>query len=365
MFRYFLKRLALAIITFLIILFVVYVIQSSFGKHPFTEAQLAQVSERLSPNSETKIDPLEFYGFTKDPVSRFFIWFKDFFFLGNPGVIYSDTSEYSQNIPKLFFEPLKWTFAVSIPAFLLSVILGITLGVISAYKRGKWQDTSIATFVTIFVALPSFVIAPFIILITSAMGLPFEFKDPRDVNGWLTAISLISPILVFTLSSLAGYTIFVRNQVVTVLTSNQVLIAKAKGLSKWNIFRKHVLRNASVILVGSLLFSYLSLLSGSIVLERFFRIPGSSTIIVSYTERGEINVIMFSLVFFTGLSMLTSIFADMSYAWMDPRIRIANSDNSKNYFNLFKKSRLRNKNYKLLLKNANNQEMEVEENEQL
>ncbi|MGZ9414286.1 ABC transporter permease [Mycoplasma sp. 5370] len=346
MFEYFFKRLGLAIITFFIIIFIVYLLQASFGKSPFTEQSLQDAAKRLNPTGDEnlKIDPKSFYGFDKDPVTRFVLWFKDFF-TGNAGIIYSDTSDYSQNIPKLFFEPLRWTIAVSLPAFVLSVIIGISLGVIAAYNRGKWIDSAITTFVTLFVALPAFVIAPIIVLITSKAGLPFEFKDPRDVPVDITIASLITPIIVFTLSSLAGYTIFVRNQVVTVLTSNQVLIAKSKGLSKWNIFKKHVLRNASVILVGSILFSYIGLLSGSIILEKFFRIPGSSSIIVNYTEQGEINVIMFSLVFFTSLSMVTLIFVDMSYAWMDPRIKIANSNSSRNYWLLFKNYLVRRKSY--------------------
>ncbi|UWD34379.1 ABC transporter permease [Mesomycoplasma molare] len=354
MFKYFLKRLGLALITFLIIIFIVYVLQVSFGKNPFSEQGLKDAANKLSGGDPSKkIDPLVFYGFDKNAVIRFWLWLTNFV-SGDVGIIYSDTTEYSHQIPKLFFEPLKWTVAVSLPAFILSVILGVSLGVIAAYNRGKWIDSAITFFVTLFVALPAFVIAPIIVLITSQAGLPFEFKDPRDVPVDITVASLITPILVFTLSSLAGYTIFVRNQVVTVLTSNQVLIAKSKGLSKWNIFKKHVLRNASVILVGTIMFSYIGLLSGSIILEKFFRIPGSSSIIVSYTENGEINVIMFSLVFFTSLSMITLIFVDMSYAWMDPRIKIANSENSKNYFVLFKKYLQRNKTLKTINLASNN-----------
>ncbi|MBN3535099.1 ABC transporter permease [Mycoplasma procyoni] len=350
MWKYFFKRLGLAVITFFIIIFIVYMLQASFGNNPFAEDALN--AKGSGKGTAELIDRAAINGLNRPSIVRFFNWFWDFFFRFDSGVIYSDTSDYKHNIPKLFFEPLKWTILVSLPAFILSVIIGTTLGVVAAYNRGKWVDSAITTFVTIFIALPSFVIAHLIVLVTSSLGLPFEFRDPRDASGLLTALSLVTPVIVFTLSSLAGYTIFVRNQVVSVLTSNQVLIAKAKGLTKFEIFRKHVLRNSLVILVGILIFSYIGLLSGSIILEKFFRIPGSSTIIVAYTQKGEINVIMFSLVFFTALSLVTLIIVDMSYAWMDPRIKIASTSQSKNYFGLFKKHLNRNKQFKSQLQQS-------------
>ncbi|WP_051619048.1 ABC transporter permease [[Mycoplasma] collis] len=341
MIKYFIKRLFLAIITFLIIIFMVYLIQAGFGKNPFVTADISEGSRNSKEAEEAALKLASSHGFDLNPFSRFFIWFKKFFFEGDVGIIYGKENEFSKNIPKLFFEPLKWTIIVSLPSYFLSILLGTILGTVAAYNRNKWPDSVIATFVSIFIALPSFIIAPVLILIFSKLGLPFEFKDPRDNFGYTTFLSLITPIVVYTLGSLAGYTLFIRNQIVGILNSNQVLIAKAKGLSNFTIFRKHVLRNASIILVGGLILSYIGLLSGSILLERFFRIPGSSNLIIEYTSSGEINVIMFSLVFYTGLTLFTMIIADMSFVWMDPRIKFGLAANSNSIFTRLKNHLIR------------------------
>ncbi|VEU59845.1 ABC transporter permease [Mesomycoplasma neurolyticum] len=347
MLKYFLKRLLLAFLTFLIIVFIVYLIQAGFGKNPFLPEDFKPNSKNAAKDIAASQKLAAAHGFNSNVFIRFFVWFKNLFFKGDAGIIYGQENEFSHNIPALFFKPLKWTIIVSLPSFILSLVIGIILGTIAAYNRKKAIDSAIATFVSIFIALPSFVIAPALILIFSKMGLPSEFKDPRDVSGYATFLSLITPIIVYTLGSLAGYTLFIRNQVVSVLTSNQVLIAKAKGLTNFQIFRKHVLRNASIILVGGLILSYIGLLSGSILLERFFRIPGSSNLIIQYTTSGEINVIMFSLAFYTALTLFTMIIADISFVWMDPRIKFGMSNNSTSWSTRLKNHLIRTRTWKI------------------
>lgn len=333
--KYILKRLLLAIVTFIVIYVIVYLIMAKFGNNPFVNTVDA-IKSKSTDASEQLIKLQKENGFDKPAVVR--LWdYTVGIFHGDYGKIYKSSET---SIPALFFKPLRYTILVSLPSFIISVILGVILGTISAYKRGKWQDASITSFATVFVALPSFVLAPFIILIALKINLPFEFKDAEDYSVGTMITSLIPPIVVFVLSSIARYTFLVRNWVVTTLSSHQVLIAKAKGLSKFKIFTKHVFRNASIPLVRTLIFSYLALLSGSIILEQFFRIPGSSTIIVNAIQDGEINVSMFSLIFFTSLSLVTDIVADLSYVFMDPRISIA-SKSERNYWVEFKKWRSR------------------------
>ncbi|CAC13456.1 OLIGOPEPTIDE ABC TRANSPORTER PERMEASE PROTEIN [Mycoplasmopsis pulmonis] len=322
MISYLSKRLGLFIFTFFIILFVVYVFQASFGNIPFSQG--IQEPPRGSDELQRLNSQLKLHGFDKPVIVRFFTWFFNLL-KGDFGISYVSKIE----LPKDVFSRLKWSIFISLPAFIFSVIIGVSLGTLAAYKRASAIDTSINAFSTFFSAVPSFVLAPFIIIFfAKVFNLPWSFREVDAETGITfaeTIRSSIAPIFVFTITNISGYVIISRNQIVQVLTSNQVLIAKSKGLTTFQIFRKHVLRNASLPLAAAIIPSYLFILSGSIVLESLFNIPGNAQNILDATKKGEINVIMFNVVFFTGLSMLTQILVDIIFVILDPRIKIYSS----------------------------------------
>ncbi|MBG0730571.1 ABC transporter permease [Mycoplasma sp. 'Moose RK'] len=333
---YFFKRLALALFTFIAIYIIVFILLANFSPDPFADS----LKDAGKGADETKklAELHAKYHFDKPTIVRLWIYTADIF-KGNFGAIYKTGQDNA--IPNLFFGPLRYTILVSLPSFLISSLLGIILGTIAAYRRGRVEDAAISGISTFFVAIPSFVLAPFVVLIAIKIGLPFEFKDAEIYGVSTTIASLLPPISVFVLTSVAGYVFLVRNQIITVLASDYILIAKAKGLSKTAIFFKYVLKNAAIPLVRSLIFSYIILLSGSIVLEQFFRIPGSSSVLVNAAYNGEINISMFSIIFFTSLSLFVDIIGDLSYVFMDPRISFSQKSPI-NYFERFKNWKARN-----------------------
>ncbi|MXR05775.1 ABC transporter permease [Mesomycoplasma flocculare] len=334
--RYFFKRVFLAFLTFLAIYIIVFILLASFSPDPFSD--LLESSSKGVDQAKKLADLRAKYYFDKPAIIRLAYYTADIF-QGNFGTIYKTGQD--GEIPNLFFGPLRYTILVSLPSFFISALIGIILGTIAAYRRGRLEDAAITGISTFFVAVPSFVLAPFVVLIAIKIGLPFEFKDATTYGFWTSFASLIPPIFVFSITSIAGYVFLVRNQIVSVLSSEYVLIAKAKGLSKSDIFFKYVLKNASIPLVRSLIFSYIILLSGSIVLEQFFRIPGSSSILVTAAFEGEVNISMFSIIFFTSLSLIVDIIGDLSYVFMDPRISFG-QDIPTNYWNKIKNWKLRN-----------------------
>ncbi len=183
------------------------------------------------------------------------------------------------------------------------------------------------------------------LIANSSNGLIISQFVYPDIQGWsLTIKSLILPIITITLGSLAGYTILVRNQIVTILTSNHILIAKAKGLTQLEIFWKHIIRNILIPLISYIVPSFIALLLGNIIIEQFFGVPGASTAIMQAFPNGEINIVMFSIFFIASLSMIGQIVLDISYIFIDPKIKyFENSKTSiiKNILNYIK----RNKNY--------------------
>ncbi len=332
MIKYLVKRVSLAIISLFLLLTIVYLLTASFADTPYLG----------DPNDYQNW--MESNGFNKPVVVRYGIYLSNFF-RGDFGAIYSTNNGFN-NIPDFFFKPLLWTLWITIPSFFISVILGTILGIIAGYNRGKWIDVLINLFVVIFIGLPSFVIAPIILLIAnSSNGLIISQFVYPDIQGWsLTIKSLILPIITITLGSLAGYTILVRNQIVTILTSNHILIAKAKGLTQLEIFWKHIIRNILIPLISYIVPSFIALLLGNIIIEQFFGVPGASTAIMQAFPNGEINIVMFSIFFIASLSMIGQIVLDISYIFIDPKIKyFENSKTSiiKNILNYIK----RNKNY--------------------
>lgn len=336
MFKYITKRMALAILTLFVVLIFSYTLVVLFIKNPY-EIQL------ISENNHTQRLILESKSKEYDAIPVIVKMAQYFakFFRFDYGEIFKPIGGYN-TIPDLFLKPLGWSILVSLPSFVISSILGVMIGVLAGYKRGTWIDNAISAFVFVFIAVPSFVLAPIILGIFQKLGFDTRFIHPSEVGeGWgSTILSVIPAIVVVSLGSLAGYTLYSRNQVVTVLTSNYVLIAKTKGLSNWQIFRKYVFRNISIPLATVIIPSYLILLSGSIIVEQFWFIPGTATTIANSFPNGEINVVMFSVFFFTALGLFTQIIVDISYPFIDPRIKYQASSGI-NIFQIFKAHKLR------------------------
>lgn len=318
MVKYALLRLCYAFLTLLFLLIIVYLLAGSFSRHPFSDLTPEQANEFYVLN-----------GLDRPVLERFGNYLKGIFVDGNFGKIYNPKGgEVGSSIPEYFFSSVKWSILITVPALIISSLIGLSLGVIAGYNRGTWIDTAINVFVALFMGLPSFVLAPIMILIavSSNGAIIFDFIHP-DVDGWwLTLKSLALPIVTVSLGSLASYTLLARNQVITILSSNHILIARSKGLSEKEIFTKHMIRNISIPILNYLLPSFLFLLTGNILIEQFFRVPGASSVVINSFPNGEINVVMFSIWFFSGISLLIQIILDLLCVAIDPRIRFVKTE---------------------------------------
>ncbi|MBN4089194.1 ABC transporter permease [Mycoplasma enhydrae] len=347
MFKYILQRIAFAILALFIITLVVYILVSVFGTSPvkdlaekrFADPKNTKTLQEITIELGQKHGLVDANGNNIPIIVRYFKYignaFKgDFGYVINPSNN-PNPSEFT-TIQKLFFSPLKYSIRITFPAFIISAIFGITIGIFAGYKRGKLFDSGANLFVLIFVAVPSFILAPILITISLQLGIsitvPREELNPSFGELFL---SYLPPITIITLTSMAVYVSYTRNQVITVLTSNYVLIAKTKGLKPTQIFFKYVLRNISIPLFSLLFGSFLGLLSGSIIIEKYWDVPGTSQVIARSFPTGEINIIMFSTIFFTGLALLAEIIVDVMFAVLDPKITYA-AKSKRNYWLFFK-----------------------------
>ena len=259
----------------------------------------------------------------QNSIERFAKYIGNIFNHGTFGIYHKDINT---KISDAFLKPLKYTFMIAGPAFIIGTILGIIFGFWAGYKRGKIPDILLNIFAIIFVAVPSFVLAILLLLMGSKFGWPIDFQ--KAIGTPKVFLAAILPITILTVTSFATLTYYIRNEVVEVLTSNYIIAARAKGASEFRILIKHVFRNVSIPMVTIVLPRFIFLIMGSLVIEMFFNVPGSAHVFSNAVHDKEIDVILFSILFFTTLTLAVQILVDVIYGIIDPRVNIYQKNNN-------------------------------------
>ena len=321
MFNYILKRTLLGFISLFLLIVVVFFLLSLVGASPIDPTKYKTTEQYQAAMNDSGLnDPL---------LIRFFNYIKGLF-TGDLGHVYNPQTAGSNKISTLFFGPLKYSIIVTSISFAIGTTIGIGLGFWAGYKSGKTADVVINFFVILFISVPSFILAAFLIVLGPKVGLPSNFLD-WNVYGWSRALfSMILPIIILVVTSLAALTYYIRNEIKAILVSDYVVNARSKGLSEWKIFKSYVVRNAAIPLITIVVPSFIMLLAGSLVVEQFFGIPGTSTVIVNAVKTGETDIVLFNILFFGFLAMLSRIFIDVMYVVVDPRIKYSAATTTKN-----------------------------------
>ncbi|MFP4187303.1 MAG: ABC transporter permease [Acholeplasmataceae bacterium] len=220
---------------------------------------------------------------------------------------------------------LPVTMRINFLALLVFMPIGFVLGIIAALKKNKLTDNVISLGVMIFISIPNFVVMLFLVMIF-AYGLdwvPSQYP-PSDVTGSVRQAAHILPVLGLSFGAIAGLTRFTRAELTEVLTSDFVLLARTKGLTKMQAVIRHAMRNSMVPLVPSIIFAFVTLLSGSVVIERIYAIPGMGRVYLrALTPNNfDYNLILALSAFYTFISLFAVLLVDLGYGIVDPRIRM-------------------------------------------
>ena len=225
---------------------------------------------------------------------------------------------------QIIAERLPTTISVNIISVVISVPLGILFGIIAGLKKNTWVDHFISTLVMIFISIPSFVIIIFLVyLLGIKAGLPTIWPT-NDAAAGTKALGYIIPVLSLSFGSVCGYTRFVRAELCEVMSSEYLLLARTKGLTKNQAITRHALRNAFVPILPSILAEFIGVFSGSMILESIYDIPGIGNIYIRALNQSnpDYNVLMVDMAVFTTVGLLAGIILDLSYGFIDPRIRM-------------------------------------------
>ena len=228
----------------------------------------------------------------------------------------------------LLLDRLVPTIIVNIYALLFSVPIGILLGVYAAIKKNTWQDSLISTGVMVFVSVPSYVYAFLVqyFLYFKLDLLPLTIYSLADAGGsWLTGkmfYSMIPPVLALSFGEVAGLCRFTRAELTETLTSDYMLLARTKGLTRGQATARHALKNAMVPILPMIIGSFISVMSGSMIIERIFSIPGVGQLYIQAINQFDYDVFMIDCIFYSFVGLLAGIVVDLSYGFIDPRIRM-------------------------------------------
>ena len=220
------------------------------------------------------------------------------------------------------------TVLVNVYSLVLSIPFGIMLGIYAAVKKNKWQDSLISTGVMVFVSVPSYVYAFLVqyFLYFKLDLLPLTVYSLADAGGswftWKMFYSMIPAVLAMSFGEVAGLCRFTRAELTETLTSDYMLLARTKGLTRAQATARHALKNAMVPILPMIIGSFISIMSGSMIIEQIFSIPGVGQLYIKSINLFDYDVFMVDCIFYTFVGLLASIVIDLSYGFIDPRIRM-------------------------------------------
>ena len=318
-FKYVLKRLAFAVLTFFIIISVCFLlvrmlpneIPNQLGKD-MDVVMFERVRQGLVDKDGNPIPLMQqYFNFIKNTLIGFNWGLSEKLY---PGRYCFD----------VFLEKLPNTVLVNAYSSLFAVPMGLILGIYAALKKNKWQDHLISTGVMVMVSVPSYVYA-FLIQYFICFKLklfPLVMESGSDYFSWAMIKSMMPPVLALSLSSIAGYARFTRAELTEVLTSEYLLLARTKGLTRAQTTVRHALRNAMVPIFPAIISEVIYVLSGSLIIESIFVVPGVGPLYVNSITALDYNFFLLLSAFYTLIGLAAGIVVDLSYGFIDPRIRM-------------------------------------------
>lgn len=340
--KYILKRLALAVVTLFIILSLTFILIKllPFERPPGTVGQqYSYFAEQIhlgyvitfdhkvegygkllweyqEPNSKNVV-----YYYQAPIMAQYFQWLKNIFTEWNWGL--SRSVEPNRSAISIIGERMPTSMYLNILSVIVSVPLGIFLGIVAALNKNKPADHIISTLVMVFISIPSFILITFSVWIFAyqLQWLPSQWAKPTDPTSVKVA-SYVIPVFALSFGSVCGYCRFVRAELCEVMESEYLLLARTKGLTKRQAIIRHALRNAMVPIVPAILSEFIGILGGSTILERLYGINGIGGLFYDALNDKDWNVLFVDMALFTTISLVSGVFLDLSYGLIDPRIRM-------------------------------------------
>jgi len=273
---------------------------------PFDEEKLMNLSD------EMRIEFYEKYGLN-DPLHVQYFNYMGNLLQGDLGLSYYYKE---QSVGSLIIDRVGPSALIGLQAVVLGLSIGIILGLVAAFRHNTAWDYFTMIIAVIGVSVPNFVLAAFLqFYVGFKWGLlPVAYWESYDHS--------LLPTLALSLGVIAQIARFMRNEMLEVLQQDYIITAQSKGLGDWVVLIRHAIRNALIPVVTILGPVFVSLLTGSLVIENIFSIPGIGSLFVDSIKMNDYTTIMGLTLFYSAFFILAMLIVDILYGIIDPRIRV-------------------------------------------
>lgn len=257
-------------------------------------------------------------GMDRPIIVQYFSWLNDIFHTNMGTSLF-----YQEEVSKLLKERFPVTLYLGILAFILSSLIGITAGTVSALRRGKVTDTIITLLANAGICLPIFWMG---ILLIYLFGLKLQFlplygfTSPFD-DFWVSIKQSILPIICLAIFAIASKTRQTRSSVLEVIQQDYVRTAWSKGLKERTVVIRHIIKNSLIPVITLLGFSFSHIIGGSVFIETVFSIPGIGRLSVEALFNQDYAIIQAVTLLVAVAVVSVNLLVDIAYGWIDPRIR--------------------------------------------
>ncbi len=318
MIAYLIRRVAQAIVVLFLVTFIVFALMRLLPGDPILVYVSQDEWSRIT--SQAEIDALRHeYGTDRPIPVQYVDWLwgvvrgdlGDSIFLGT-----KVTEEIGRALPK--------TLYVGSIAWIVSHLFGLPAGIICAVRRGKWQDTVLTLLANVGITAPVFWVG---ILLIYGVGLklgwlPIQgYTSPFD-DFWLSTRQLVMPVFCMALPHMAGSTRQARSAMLEVIGQDYVRTAWSKGLDERTVITRHIIRNGIIPVVTLGAMTVPMLFGGSVLIENVFNIPGIGRLATEALFSQDYAIVQGIVLMISTIIVLTNLLVDISYGWIDPRIRI-------------------------------------------
>lgn len=314
MVKFIAKRIGISVVTLFVIIFILFSLLEFMPGSPFNDEKIDQQQKALL---------YEKYGLDKPVYEKFGIYIKNILLKGDFGVSYN--IDKNEPVTEILKERVPVSVRLGFQALILGTIIGIVLAIVAAINKNTWID-AVATIISVIgVSLPSYVFA---------LGLMYylAYKLPEllhiqifpltyDINAPIK--SSILPTIALSMLVIATVARFMRTELVEIFETDYIALAKAKGLSENKVIFKHSVRNSLIPVITVMGPLTLGLLTGSLVVEKIFGIPGMGDLLVTAVTVNDFNVVIAVSFFYSVFFILMQLIVDILYGVIDPRIRVA------------------------------------------
>ncbi|MEZ0180339.1 ABC transporter permease ['Camptotheca acuminata' phytoplasma] len=318
MFKYFLKRCFFALLSFILVVFSCFVLV----KMSITKPMQPPLMDDITWNNI-----LEKEGYNKPIIKQFFQWSNNSLH-GDFGF----SLKRNQNVYDVVKNKIPLTIKMNLIPTLLSVPLGIFLAILSVNRKNSYLDHFISFFTIMIMTLGTLVIAILaqFFFVHIFNWFPYQVATPLEwqEKGFLFGVySYLLPLLIMVVLNMVFYIRRIKAELIEQTNKDYFLLARSKGLSFGQTINRHALKNSLVPYAPVLLAEITGLITGSFLIEKIFSVDGSGRLLLEGFNSQDQPLLMLVFVFYTLVSLISSIIGDLSYRLLDPRIKVGGKKN--------------------------------------